>query len=76
MSMAVAKDGVDSRRELSIHVISRIVGIVHPIQTLGDGIVLIVPRKDDHGWMVPEASDDLLGFSVDALVEFLVRGVL
>ena len=58
-----------------MHIIARVVRVVHDTLTFGDLVVFIVTGKNYNGRMVAEFSDRILGFCLDVFVDLFVGWV-
>ena len=66
----------DLRWEFRVHIVSRVIAVIHHPLALGDLVVFVVACKDDDGRVIAQSPDDVLGFALDIVVDFFVRRVL
>lgn len=66
----------DVRWEFGVHVVPRVVIVVHDPDRFGNLVVLVVSSKDYDGGVVPQSGYCLFRFELDGCVDLLVRGVL
>jgi hypothetical protein len=60
------------RRELGVHVVSRVVVVVDDLLLFGNLVVFVVSSKYDDGRVVSQTGNSFLGFDFDAVVQLLI----